>query len=579
MAERPVEIELQAELRAWLDHEAGPYPRWASAPVASRIARLDARPRRAALRLSAAFAAAAAVVLAVLVAGQTGHTPAATPPLTAAPWPSAVPSDAAPTLGEVALGQVAISTSQGHPAVLVRVSPATDAPGGSTYRVEFRVVGAVGERFGSDRLVVVRNGVVTAERVGAQTGVADPLEILPGMAIGTERTLDVVVAAAANENVDLGFIGAGTAPAFWFPIRHVVIPSVAVHGCPTLADYPPASVGALSTPRPSALPIPSMEPAADGLHPSTGTLTLGQVGVMAAPDGTAGALVRVSDVRLCDRLPDVRPELFYRGLPGDYALLLADVDLQVLRDGTVDGFIPGEEPVWATWRSMQAVSPVPNRFPGGPWQTSVSTGPGWAVSGTMAWVVGSDRIDGRVAIEVGRQGEPQFEYLVRDGSTGLVQFSPPPTIAPGATPSTGTLPPDTTAVVARDGVLMPVWVGGVAVVDGYPNLMPSTGGDRFVEVVVRFGSPRATFIIDPKEWLVVGPGGRALAPAPIRQSDGSTLLPWIGSAPSSPVDIPPSIDLAYPMTVVAEIPPAGRITLEYRPHGGPAQVTWVVRDH
>ncbi len=580
MAELPVEVELQAELRAWLDRQAGPHPRWATAPTASRIARLDARPRWAALRVSAAFVAAAAVIIiAVLVAGRTGPTPAATPPVTAAPWPSAVPSNAPPTIGEVALGQVAISTSGGHPAILVRVSPASDAAGGSTYRIEYRVVGAVGERFGSDRLVVVRNGAVTAERVGAVGGVADPLEILPGMAIGTERSLDVEIGAPANENVDLGFIGAGTAPVFWFPIRHFVIPPVAVHGCPTLADYPPASVGSLSTPMPSVLPFPSLEPAAGGLHPSTGTLEPGQVGVMAAPDGTAGALVRVSNVRFCDRLPDVRPEVFFLGMPGNYALMLADVDIQVLKDGTVDGFIANAEPVWAKWRNGQAVGPMPNAFPGGLSQTALATGAGWAVSGTMAWAVGSDRIDGRVAIEVGRLDAPQFEYLVRDGSTDLVRSSPAPSVAPGATPTTGTLPPDSNAVVARDGALVPVWVGGVAVVDGYPNLMPSTSGDRFVEVAVRFGTPTAPFTYDPNNWRLIGPDGHALAPAPIEQSDGTTTLPWIGSSPSSPATLQPDYGYVNPIMLVAEIPSAGRITLEYRPHGGPAEVTWIVRDH
>ena len=544
-------------------------------------AALDARPRWPALRVSAAFAAAAAViVIAVLVAGRTGPTPAATPPVTPAPWPSAVPSNAAPTLGEVALGQVAISTSGGHPAVLVRVSPASDVPGGSTYRIEFRVVGAVGERFGSDRLVVVRNGVATAERAGAPAAeVADPLEILPGAAIGTERTFDVEIAAPANENVDLGFIGAGTAPVFWFPIRHFVLPFVGGDGCPTLADYRPASVGSLSTPRPSVLPMPSIEPSAGGLHPSTGTLAPGQVGVMAAPDGSAGALVRVSNVRFCDRLPDVRPEVMQDGMPGNYAILLADVELQSLKDGTIDGFIPGVEPVWAKWRSMQVVTPEPYAFPGGLWQTALSTGAGWAASGTMAWVVGSDRIDGRVVIEIGSRDTPQFEYLVRGGSTDLVRSSPAPTVAPDATPTTGTLPPETTAVVARDGALAPVWVGGVVAVDGYPNLMPSTTGDRFLEVVVRFGSPTAPFTYDPNDWRLLGPDDRALAPAPIVQSDGSTLVPWIGGGPSSPLTLPPDDGYVIPITLVAEVPPAGRITLEYRPQGAPAQVTWVVRDH
>jgi hypothetical protein len=127
---------------------------------------------------------------------------------------------------------------------------------------------------------------------------------------------------------------------------------------------------------------------------------------------------------------------------------------------------------------------------------------------------------------------------------------------------------------------MPVFVGGVAVVDGYPRVMPSTPGDRFIEVFAQFGSPTATYTIDARDWVLVGPYGRDL---PRLQdpgtSDGSPALPSFAFSWSESRRVGPADGFPFPLYVIAEIPPTGRITLEYRPHGGAAQVTWIVRDH
>lgn len=171
---------------------------------------------------------------------------------------------------------------------------------------------------------------------------ADPLEILPGTPVGTERSILIVIDSGDNQNVDLGFIGAGTQPAFWFPIHRAAVSQLTPAGCPKLADYQAAAA------LPSMMPAPpSFAPVASNTPSSSGVLTPGQVGIVAAPDGSPGALVRVSNVRFCERLPDVRPEEVMAGMPGDYEILLADVELQVFKSGSLGEFIPGSMPVWA----------------------------------------------------------------------------------------------------------------------------------------------------------------------------------------------------------------------------------------
>ena len=64
------------------------------------------------------------VALALAVAVMPREIPVASAPPTLEPWPSAIGPSATPTLGEIALGRVAVATANGEPALLVRVSPA-----------------------------------------------------------------------------------------------------------------------------------------------------------------------------------------------------------------------------------------------------------------------------------------------------------------------------------------------------------------------------------------------------------------------------------------------------------------------
>ena len=106
-------------------------------------------------------------------------------------------------------------------------------------------------------------------------------------------------------------------------------------GCPTLEDY------ALASLQPSAEPAPpSFDPVAPAATPSSGLLPLGATGILAAPDGSPGALIRVSNARFCERLPDVRPDLYPGGT--STRLLLADVEIEVLESGTIYGLHPDE---------------------------------------------------------------------------------------------------------------------------------------------------------------------------------------------------------------------------------------------
>jgi hypothetical protein len=346
-------------------------------------------------------------------------------------------------------------------------------------------------------------------------------------------------------------------------------------GCPTLADYR-AQIAA-----PSAQPAaPSFTPVAPDAKPTVGVLTPGQVGVVAAPDGSPGALFRVSNPRFCDRLPDQRLEDFgLSTLPGDYRLLLVDVEFTVLRAGSIDSVIPGSIPVFAKSRDEIAVSfPTPYDIPGSDMRTRLQPPAGFAYRGVMSWIVEPPERGGRIAVEVGAEDAVAFEYLIQDGSTEHAAFRPVQTTVPGSTPSTGVLAPGASATVSADGALMPVYVGGVDVVDGYPRVMPSREGDRFIEVFARFGMPSAPYTIDAGDWVLVGPDGHDIPRLTDPGTSDAPLLPPYARPWSATEKVGPARQITPLLYVVAEVPPTGRITLEYRPHGGPAQVTWVVRD-
>ena len=436
------------------------------------------------------------------------------------------------------------------------------------------VVGAVGERFGSDRLVVVRNGVANAEGAVGAAEVADPLEILPGAAIGTERTLDRGDRRPGQwGHVDLRWNSGGHGPG---PIRRFVLPSLAVHGCPTLADYPPASVGSVSTPRPACSRSRGSRRVGTLEHAAPGT---GQVGGDGRPRTAARAPSCACPTCASNRLPDVRPEGGEVGRARQLRLPLADVELQSLKDGASTGSSPAsrarlgevaEQCRWSRRSRMPSRAgcgrrrsrPAPAGRPAGRW-------PGWSAptGSTATW-------RSRSARGIHRSSRVSFA-AARPTSSGPArrQRSLPMRHRPRAR-----CPRRRPRSSRADGALAPVWVGGVAVVDGYPNLMPSTTGDRFLEVVVRFGSPTAPFHLQPEQLAPPGTGRpvrsrrlrscRAMIDARGRVGGG-----WF----MHPLTLPPDDGLCDSGEARRRSSPRGRVTSPRGPpQGAPAQVTWVV---
>jgi hypothetical protein len=576
MAEQRFERDLRTMLARDLESIHGPHARWADAPVARRIERSRGTTRR--WPVFAAFAAALlAVVVMVAVVGSPATvtpSPSATPSVSIAPWPATVDPSTAPTVGEVPLGGVAVVTQFSTPVVLMRVSPTTSAGDSSvSVRIEFRVVAALREPVGIARLIVIRNG--RQEAPGLRIGGADPLAVAVGEPVGTETSTVVTIPVAATDNVQLGYISSRGQLAFWYGL-HAFAPALVPGGCPTLADYRAAAAAPTPLPGGPVFPLVTAD-----TRVTVGVLTPGEVGVMAAPDGSPGALFRISNPRFCDRLPDDRPETYLPGvLPGEFRLLLADVEFTVVKSGTIsEGFVPGTTTVWAKWRQTVALpDPYPYRFPGSNSLTNLNTSAGYSYRGTMSWGVEGAGRGGRLTIQVGLHDVASFEYLIQDGSPDRPPRRPAETIAPGASPSTGALGLDRWATVSADGAVIPVFVGGVAVVDGYPQVMPSTPGDKFIEVFTEFGLPDAPYTIDQHDWVLVGPDGRVLSPLKDPGAPDNQLLPGFAVPWSEPRPVTPPEAFTFPMFVVAEVPATGRITLEYRPHGGAPQATWIVRD-
>lgn len=127
---------------------------------------------------------------------------------------------------------------------------------------------------------------------------------------------------------------------------------------------------------------------------------------------------------------------------------------------------------------------------------------------------------------------------------------------------------------------MPLVVDGIAEVPRYPGVAPSPPAAGFLEARLDFGAGSGTFPFDPAEWVVVGPDGVSMAELEFpRQGNGYEIPPgWPNVASTVDVGAIPPGWPGWPLWVVAEVPAEGRITLEYRPDGGPALVTWVLRD-
>jgi hypothetical protein len=574
MAEQRFERDLRSMFAADLDPVHGPHPRWADAPAARRVVASRAAPTRWRMVALLAAAAVGVLALALVLAVMPREVPVASaPPTSIEPWPSSISPSATPTAGEIALGRVAVVTANGRPAFLVRVSSAAGVrglPSTAYVTIAMRVVGPLDLAVGSDRFVVVHGSQV--EPLELEAGALDPLAIGVDAPVGTEVTQTVGVPVAANEYLAVAFRSPGGPVAFSYLLQQATPPASLEGRCPTLDDYAIASL------QPSVAPVPpSFDPAAPDATPSTGLLPLGATGIVAAPDGSPGALVRVSNARICDRLPDVRPEFASHGQAD--VLLLADVEVRVLVSGTLPrGFIPGSEPLVAVYAGRaEGLVPLTTWMPGLDRATHIDPPAGFTYRGTMGWEIGSG--DGRVAVEVRPQARSvsaaPFAFLVRDGTVASGPDTPAPTSAPDAAPTTGTLRPGETAILPADGGTIPVLVDGVAEVPRYPGLAPTRPGNVFLEMRQQFLGGSGSYAFDPADWVVVGPDGAPL-PRLERPSDLPAGWPQFLSAPGAGT-IPPE---GWPLGlyVVVEAPATGRVTLEYQPDGGSALVSWVLRD-
>ena len=582
MAETRFERDLRDHLTAELDAVHGPHPHWAGSPAARRIGRTLLPSRRPLIAAAAVIAAAVVLSVAMAIgalpwARQPVATNPATPLPTNEPLPGVVSPSASPTIGEVPMGRVAISTQHSVPAVAIRVIALPSSAGEAVIRIDLRVVGPIVEAVGVSRFVVYHDG--KTDPLPTSSG-PDPLAIPAGAGVGTTVYAEFTIPVRDDEWADLGYTGVPGSAAFTYPMHRPVSASAtpAIPGeCPTLADYAAASAVPTDAPKPK----PSFDPVDPAAPPTTGTIAVGSTGVLAAPDGSAGALIRVSNARFCDRLPDFRPDAIFQG-PGA-SLLLADVDILVLKDGTLDGLIPGGDStaaaVYQGWNKLSSMGPT--WFPGVNRTSTVATGPGFTYHGTFAWMVPGS--GGQVSVGVfgsrsGYDAAPQFSYPVRAGTVGAspLRTIPPPTPQPTLTPAQAPLPLDTPAVVAIGGANVDLQVGGVQQVARYTGVVPTTPGDAFLEIRFLLLRNTVAYSWNPADWVVIGPdrAPARMLPGFVNGSD-PTGQPQF-SVPGEKVDMPP--DSPGLLFQVAEVPTTGRVTLEYRPNGGPAVATWVLRE-
>lgn len=209
-------------------------------------------------------------------------------------------------------------------------------------------------------------------------------------------------------------------------------------------------------------------------------------------------------------------------------------------------------------------------------------GPDFSYRGLMAWEIPAG--DGRVTVDVRKSspagdGSPEtvFAFLVRDGIVGAASPGPPdPTPDPSAAPTAGEAALGERVVLAAESGTMPVVVNGVEQVQRYPGVAPATG-DAYLEAGLVFGPGSGAFRVDPAEWVVTD-GSSAILPQ-LRAGPGSIPNGWPSfAATSEAYPVPPAVSWpASAYFIIAEVPAEGRITLEYRPAGGPAAVRWVLR--
>ena len=325
--------------------------------------------------------------------------------------------------------------------------------------------------------------------------------------------------------------------------------------CATVDDY---GVPGEATPAPTAAPWPSIAPEAT---PSSGVLQPGEVAVLGDEDGP-GALMRISDPRICDRYPTARP--WQSGV--GYAVVR--MEMLVLRDEYMDFWVDGSDRL-RVLRAGDAyafgVADVLSGVPGVHRRSSVSTPTGFeAVSDMVFAVPGGPSAELWVELRESEGTEPGGGSIADpplvSWAIGTRPDRPPPAdhfpdLSGPAT--TGRVLPGQAAVVDTGETRYGVLVGNVDQVERYPGVVPERGA--FVEAFVNAVSADASGGQDPPvgsaSWRAIGPDGEELAVRRLRDT-----------GPEEHV-MQPHATTTGPGWLIFDAPPEGEIVLEYRPAG------------
>ena len=341
-----------------------------------------------------------------------------------------------------------------------------------------------------------------------------------------------------------------------------------VPGCPTLADY--AAASAQPSPVLGQAPEVRFPPVAPSATMTTGLLQPGDWAVISNADGP-GLQIRVSDVRACGRLPDLRSSN-----PGG-SIYLATVDVRFIRDigmgwlgvqSLLEGAVGGRQAPTSVQGGLRGIPGVDTRTVANPWE-------GFAVSGT--YILDVPRTDEQIAVdhptpnttnlpgvEVNDVDSPRARWVLREGALAGDGPSREPFAVPGATPTTGQVLPDqdvTFTTAEGTGVLR---LGEIDEVEAYPGLQPAPG-DVFVEVLMTVRHLTGP-LVDARDLRALDQAGREL---PILQ-DALDAGPRVGVLPNLLNEA--GSDAAW---IVVEAPANGPVRLEYRHHGNADQTFWI----
>jgi hypothetical protein len=337
--------------------------------------------------------------------------------------------------------------------------------------------------------------------------------------------------------------------------------------CADVDEYgPPGS----ELPDPTAAPWPEIGPAA---RLSAGVLEPGDYAILGDGNGP-GALLRISDPRLCERYPTARPEF-----PGD-TFAVVRMEMLVLRDGFMAPWLGGEDELML----RRGLDPFPTGqaervfgVPGINHRSTLTTRAGYEAVSDLVFPVGGGPeddlfveyrtlVDGQdnrdqpavVSWRIGRQ--PARERVTANQywpGFDLADLSVPP--------ASGRIDPGEWARVDAGGTRYAVRAGDVDQVERYPGAVPGRGA--FVEVRISSasdGSPSLDGTFGPHEWRAVdGAGGELTTLQGQAEGQAGVLGPLFTSGSGGG-------------WLVIDASPEGEIVLEYR-HNGEGPVLFEVQ--